>query len=60
MRRGTLEKSKLKPKDAIGFSLENKAMPRRNVVDEVLTLFKSGHRAVNAAVKIVNEGENGN
>jgi hypothetical protein len=37
MRRGTLEKSKLKPKEAIGFTLENKAVVRRNVVDEVLT-----------------------
>ena len=59
MRRGTLEKSKLKPKDAIGFTLENKAVQRRNVVDEVLTMFKSGNRDVNAAVKIVNDGENG-
>lgn len=59
MRRGTLEKSKLKPKDAIGFTLENKNVQRRNVVDEVLTMFKSGNRDVNAAVKIVNDGENG-
>lgn len=29
-------------------------------MDEVLTMFKSGNRDVNAAVKIVNEGENGN
>lgn len=61
MRRGTLEKSKGKPaKEAVGHTLENKAVVRRNVVDEVLTMFKSGNRDVNAAVKIVNEGENGN
>jgi len=60
MRRGTLEKTKLKPKEAIGFSLENKNLARRNVVDEVLSMFKSGNRDVNAAVKIVNDGENGN
>jgi hypothetical protein len=60
MRRGTLEKSKGKPKEAIGFTLENKAVVRRNVVDEVLTMFKAGNRDVNAAAKIINEGENGN
>lgn len=60
MRRGTLEKSKIKPKEMVGHSLENKTVVRRNVVDEVLTLFKSGNRDVFNAVKIVNEGENGN
>ena len=60
MRRGTLEKGKGKAKDAIGFSLENKAVQRRNTVDEVLQLFRSGDRDVNKAVKLVQEGENGN
>ena len=47
MRRGKLEQSKQgKAKDAIGFTLENKAIQRRNVVDEVLTIFKSGERDV--------------
>jgi len=33
---------------------------RRNVVDEVLTQFKTGDRDVNKAVKLIAEGENGN
>ena len=61
MRRGTLEKSKgVKPKDAIGVTLEDKAITRRNVVDEVLTLFKTGDREVGRAVKLISEAENGN
>jgi hypothetical protein len=63
MRRGTLEKSKgvnVKPKDAIGVTLEDKAVTRRNVVDEVLTQFKTGDRDVNKAVKLIAEAENGN
>ena len=60
MRRGTLEKGKGKGKDAIGFSLENKAVVRRNTVDEVLTIFKQGNRDVNHAVKLISDGENGN
>lgn len=59
MRRGTLEKSKV-TKAAIGFSLENKNVARRNVVDEVLTMFKAGNRDVNKACQIINEGEQGN
>lgn len=59
MRRGTLEKSKV-TKAAIGFSLENKNVVRRNVVDEVLTMFKAGNRDVNKACQIINEGEHGN
>lgn len=60
MRRGTLEKSKGKGKDAIGFTLENKAVARRNTVDEVLAIFKAGDRDVSKAVKLVQDGENGN
>ncbi len=59
MRRGTLEKYK-KPKEAIGHTLENLAVERRNTVEEVLAMFKAGNRDVNAAAKLVNEGELGN
>jgi hypothetical protein len=58
MRRGILEKNK--PKAAVGTTLENKTVARRNTVEEVLTLFKTGNRDVNRAVKIVEDGEGHN
>jgi tetratricopeptide (TPR) repeat protein len=58
MRRGTLEKAKRR--DAIGFTLENRSVVRRSTVEEVLAIFKSGDRDVNKAVKMVQDGENGN
>lgn len=53
-----MEKSK--PKAAIGVTIENKAVARRNTVEDVLTLFKTGNRDVRKAVKIVEDGEGGN
>ena len=58
MRRGILEKNK--PKVAVGTTLENKTVARRNTVEEVLTLFKTGNRDVNRAVKIIEDGEGHN
>jgi len=57
MRRGVLEKAK--PKAAVGVTIENKAIERRNTVEDVLNLFKTGNRDVKKAVKIVEEGEGG-
>lgn len=58
MRRGVLEKPK--PKAAVGVTIENRTVERRNTVEEVLTLFKIGNRDVRKAVKIVEDGEGGN
>lgn len=51
---------KPKPKAAVGVTIENKAVERRNTVEEVLNLFKTGNRDVRKAVKIVEDGEAGN
>ena len=60
MRRGNFVKHKEQPKAAIGVDLiENKQEPKRNVVEEVLTHFKKGHRDVNQAMKIIRDGEKG-
>ena len=60
MRRGELIKAKNKTfKEAVGHTLENTAIQRRNIVDDVLTLFKSGNRDVNQAIKMISEGEGG-
>ncbi len=54
MRRGELVKAKNKTfKEAVGHTLENTAIQRRNIVDDVLTLFKSGNRDVNQAIKMI-------
>ena len=58
MMRGVLEKTK--PKAAVGVTIENKTVERRNTVEEVLKLFKTGNRDVRKAVKLVEEGEGGN
>ena len=44
----------------MGVTIENRAVERRNTVEEVLTLFKTGNRDVRKAVKIVEDGEGGN
>ena len=59
MRRGTIEKSK-KAKDAVGTTLEDTTVARRNTVEDVLELLRQGNRDMVAAAKIVNDGENGN
>lgn len=63
MRRGNFTKAKEAPKAAVGVDLiqeDPKTFQRRNVVEEVLTMFKKGDRDVKKAIKVIREGENGN
>lgn len=59
MRRGNFIKGHGQAKAAVGVTLAAANVEKRNTVDEVLQMYKKGHRDVKQTMKLIKETENG-
>lgn len=60
IRRGNFIKGHGQAKPAVGVDLAEKHVEKRNTVEEILMMFKKGHRDATQTVKMIKESENGN
>ncbi len=58
MRRGNFIKGHGQAKAAVGVNLAPEHVQKRNTVDEVLQMYKKGHRDVKQTLKMIKESEN--